>query len=129
MTCAEGKSCLTAIAIRWAVEWRIIERASSERSVSIDTLASTSIRYDESTSQPSTTPAIVALARPGPISPATSITDTGASKDRCEPSGRVIRGIKESFSVVTPTKGHMIYLFKAAFYSLRTQLQGLVGAF
>ena len=53
---------------------------------------------------------MVALARPGPISKATSITDTDCSKARCEPSGRVITGMKFSLSVAAHTRRRMKYI-------------------
>ena len=93
MTCVPGKSCCTACANRWAVEWRIISIAASSRSVRILSSASFSITWDVSTSRPSTTPAKAALASPGPISAATSNTETGVSKDLWEPSGRVTTGM------------------------------------
>src|SRR5690606_31938672 len=43
-----------------------------------------------STRRPSTLPATVALARPGPIEAATSATETGWSNWRLEPSGSVM---------------------------------------
>jgi hypothetical protein len=41
---------------------------------------------------------MAALAKPGPISAATSATDTGASKLRLLPSGSVIVGMKKTVS-------------------------------
>ena len=55
--------------------------------------ASCVISSQASTKSPLIRPAIVALARPGPISRATSITETLLSNERVEPSGRVITGM------------------------------------
>src|SRR5690606_7863297 len=58
--------------------------------VRICSVASRSMRSEASTWRPSTLPATVALARPGPIERATSMTVTGWSNSRLLPSGRVI---------------------------------------
>ena len=51
---------------------------------------------------------MVFLAKPELISFATSKTETADSNSRCEPSGRVITGMLFPFSVVRPTKPHMV---------------------
>jgi len=65
--------------------------------------ASLSIRWEVSTSRPSTRPASAALASPLPIDSATCWTVTGPSKLRCEPSGRVMTGIPTSSGAMTFT--------------------------
>src|SRR5213594_5027624 len=62
----------------------------------IDTSASRSIRWEVSTSLPSTLPASAARASPGPIAWATSATVTGVGKLFIEPSGRRIFGMRPS---------------------------------
>ncbi len=69
--------------------------------------ASLSMTYEVSTSRPSTTPARAALARPGPISAATSCTETGCRNERCCRPAEVITGMCFPLSVVAPTKGHV----------------------
>ena len=76
----------------------MMNNPSSFRAVSIETLESSEIIKSESTSFPLTIPAIVAFAKPGPISFAISINETGESNFRFEESGRVIKGINCSLS-------------------------------
>ena len=80
-------------ASKWAVEWRMTSRPSGSLLVMIRRSASSSIRWLASRRVPSTSPARVALASPGPMSVATSITVTGWSKCFWLPSGSVIAGI------------------------------------
>lgn len=71
----------------------MISKPSSSLAVMISKLASFSIRSHASTRLPSTRPAMVAFARPGPIDSATSIVETALSNWRVLPSGRVITGM------------------------------------
>ena len=110
VTWVPGNSSCTACAITCAASWRISSRASSLFAVMMSSAASCSIKNDVSTSSPSILPANAALARPGPISAATSRIETARSKFRAEPSGRVICGIKRAPSVATPTEGRVVAL-------------------
>ena len=71
----------------------MISKPSSSFAVMISSWLSSVINWHASTRSPLMRPAMVALAKPGPMSSATSNTETGLSNARCEPSGRVIIGM------------------------------------
>ena len=100
VTWAPGYKSCTAMANRCAVEWRITSTPSESRVVMMASSASSVIFALASTSWPLTRPARVALASPGPISWATSITETASANSRLLPSGRVITGIERVLTVL-----------------------------
>ena len=86
---ALGKMRVTACAIRCAVEWRRISRASSDALVRISTFASLSRQNFKSTGVPSTFPATAAFFSRGPMAAATSSTVEPRSTGIEDPSGSI----------------------------------------
>src|SRR5688572_20040955 len=85
-----GKSSVTAMAMRWAVEWRTISKASGLLLVMTLRRPDRVRGRERSTSLPSKTAARAARAKPSPMDLTTSRTVVPASTSLVELSGRVM---------------------------------------
>ena len=78
----------------WAASWRSNASPSSSLAVTMDTWASSSMTAARSLIAPFTRMASAALARPGPMSAASPVPETGPSNVRTLPSGNVMATMK-----------------------------------